>query len=406
MEESPALKIATRWVQAKRPKYSAGHLYYCPDDDTVFLTRRSSMMHHPHFWDIPGGRSKKEDDSIEETAERESTEELGKLPTEALQVSHYVETFEKDGLNYHYYIYLYRVSEAEKIRWTPLIELNEESEGFNWFKLDELPGRDEMHFDLSWVPKVAKEIKGKTKGMGKDKTASRIVLASEVFKPRYELKYWVPRERIAAIRDFLQPHVQADLHGPTYRIRNIYLDNDRLDLFSEHMQHKGSHYKLRARTYNGSEEVFLEVKRKDHGVCSKFRNVVPAGMYGQVLRAATTQEHIPFLKLATERKGHPVVMIDYDREAYGMSEANGRITIDTDIRYASHDTFSFQGAPSHRVIPRNAAILELKFSGEAPALMGMVVKAFDLERSSISKYCISISNMLRNGALVPTYRRP
>jgi 8-oxo-dGTP pyrophosphatase MutT (NUDIX family) len=399
-----AIKLATRWVQAKRPKYSAGFLYYCPDDDTVFLTKRSGMMHHPHCWDLPGGRSKKSDESIEETAQREATEELGRLPTEALQVSHHVETFKKDdGENYHYYIYLVRVSEAEKVRWTPLVELNEESEGFKWFKIDELP--DKIHFDLSWIPKAAKEIKSKSNM--KAKTAStRLVLASEVFKPRYEFKYWLPVERIASIRDFIAPYAHADLYGPTYRIRNIYLDNDRLDLFSDHMLHKGSHYKLRARTYNGSDEVFLEVKHKARGVCSKSRSVVPAGKYEEVLRVAATQDHIPFLKLAKERNGHPVVMIDYDREAYSLGESNGRITIDTDIRYAAHDNYAFDGSPLHRVIPKTAAILELKFSGTFPELMGRVVKAFDLERSSISKYCRSISGMLEDGVLAPVYRRP
>lgn len=394
-----ASRIASRWVDAKKPKYSAGNLYYCAEDDTVLLTKRSGMMHHPHLWDVPGGRADKEDADVSVTANREATEELGKLPTEAEKIAEHTETFEKDGKPYKYHVFLYVLSEEEKIRWTPIIELNEENEGLNWFKVDELPKEPKTHFNFSWIREATEKIQEKGKEVGKKLASFRIRLSLEVESPRVEIKYLVPLDRMAAIQDQLRPILTPDPYGPNYSIRNIYLDNDRLELFVASMRHAQDHFKLRARTYNGKGEVFLEVKRKTNGVCSKARSIVPADQYNTVLRTATAKANIPFVQLAIEKHTKPVVMIDYDRAAYNVDKSLGRITFDQNVRYGRHNSFAFDGRPNHFLIPKGMGIVEMKFAGQPPRLVQEVIQKFALQRASVSKYCRSISEMLRTQEL-------
>lgn len=373
-------------------KYSAGHLYVCPEDDSVLLTKRSGIMHHPYKWDIAGGRSDDGEDDPSKTAVREAEEELHVLPKIATPLGMKVQTWKKDGKDYSYYIYVYALSEDEKVRWTPKIKLDEENAGFKWFKTDELPKKSKLHFDLSWLPEMMKKAEKK-----KQASAGHLKLALEALKPRYEHKYWISLSQAPAIREFIAKHTMADEHGRDYTIQNIYLDNPELEFFADHVvRHKESHVKLRIRTYRASDEVFLEVKEKTRGVCSKVRSIVPVSMYSNLIRTAgANAARIPLVKLALEHRSGPIIRLDYDREAYNASEAEGRITIDTGVRFSRHSNFDFSGPPKHFLLPDYVGILELKFSGEAPSFMRELVATFGLRRRSISKYCMSVAELLK-----------
>jgi len=386
--------VAQELTEEDQPKadYSAGHLYVCPEDGTVFLTRRSGLMHHPYKWDLPGGRSEEGEKDPAKTAVREAEEELHSLPKIAKPIGMHVQTWKKGGEDYNYYIYVYALSEDEKVRWTPKVELDEESAGFKWFKLDELPSTEQLHFNLEWLPGDIK------KAYPKLKTASEghLKFALEATKPRYEHKYWIDLARAPAIREFLASYATADEHGQNYKIQNIYLDNPDLEFFADHVvRHKEGHVKLRVRTYDASNDIFLEVKQKTRGVCSKARNIVPSSMYSTVLRtAASNANRIPFVRIAMAHRSGPIIRLDYDREAYNAAEADGRITIDSNIRFSRHNNFSFSGPPTHQLLPDHVGILELKFSGESPAFMRELVATFGLRRRSISKYCMSVAELI------------
>lgn len=383
----------------KQKKYSAGCLYYCPDDNTVLLVKRSGIMRHPHLWDIPGGRSDKKDQSTKETAVREATEELGELPEESKILKHHVELLKKsDDSNYEYHIFIFAVPEKEKIRYTPKIELDEENIGIKWFDIDELPAN--THFDLSWIKRELSNLHKSAAPV--KKTARLIKVAHETLKPRHEHKYYIPLAMAYGIREFIRPYVQADDHGANYTIRNIYLDNKDLEFFTDHM-FKPDRFKLRARMYNTGDDVFLEIKRKANGICSKFRSIVPAELYQHII--SVSREDIPFIKLANEHRSSPIVMINYDREAYNTDESDGRVTIDSNTKYALHNSYDFTGVPNHQLLPECVGILELKFTGKAPLFMKQLIKEFDLERNSISKYCMSITEMLGSHEIAMPHAR-
>lgn len=129
---------------AKTP--SAGFLFFCPEDKTVFLTHRSAHMSSPGTWDLPGGQPEDTDTSPIETANREAYEELGNIPKKTPVKSHSIKTDK-----HHYIVFLVPFSTQEKKAFTQKLSLSDESDGFEWFDYDEIPSNDQTHFDLSWI---------------------------------------------------------------------------------------------------------------------------------------------------------------------------------------------------------------------------------------------------------------
>lgn len=129
---------------AKKP--SAGFLFFCPEDRTVFLTHRSAHMSSPGTWDIPGGRPEDFDNSPIETAVREVYEELGTTPkSKSPKGTHTIKTDE-----HHYIVYLMPLSLTEKEKFTNKLSLSDENDEYHWFDYDDIPTN--THFNLSWIP--------------------------------------------------------------------------------------------------------------------------------------------------------------------------------------------------------------------------------------------------------------
>lgn len=108
-------------------------LFYCAEDNTVFLTKRSSTVDSPNVWGVPGGHVE-HDESIEEGAIRECQEEVGGLPSDGKLIN--IKNFNVDNKNIT--LYIMSVSLNSKLNWKP--SLNEESSDYGWFKTSLLPG--------------------------------------------------------------------------------------------------------------------------------------------------------------------------------------------------------------------------------------------------------------------------
>lgn len=134
---------ATQLKFAKTP--SAGMLFFCPSDHTVFLTHRSPEMSSPSTWDIPGGRPEDEDGSPLETATREVYEEIGSVPKNKKPIGqHVIKTDE-----HHYIVFIYLFTAEDKKELLEKIQFSDENDQFNWFDVDNLPTK--VHFDISWI---------------------------------------------------------------------------------------------------------------------------------------------------------------------------------------------------------------------------------------------------------------
>lgn len=156
MNAHDVLIMANLFYRAIQRKYaripSAGMLFYCPTDNTVFLAHRSANMNSPNTWDIPGGRPEDSDDSPLETATREVYEEVGAVPKNKKPAKHYVIKHNE----HHYIVYIYVFSPQEKEELTQKAQFSDENDAFNWFDISALP--TDVHFDLSWIPIEVKSL--------------------------------------------------------------------------------------------------------------------------------------------------------------------------------------------------------------------------------------------------------
>lgn len=207
----------------------------------------------------------------------------------------------------------------------------------------------------------------------------------------------------------IDPYAGAD---GTYRIRSLYFDTDRFDLYQANQREQADRFKVRARSYPGKEgPVFLEVKRRCKDVILKTRGALPAGDWQDALRgrAAPMQRLQAGAQAAAERfilvvaRHHlrPVVLVEYEREAYvSQLDAYARLTFDRKIVVQQHEALDLEASPSrwrpvdHPVQTNTAepiCVLELKFERRPPAWMSALVRRLDLVRSSFSKYCYGVN---------------
>lgn len=237
----------------------------------------------------------------------------------------------------------------------------------------------------------------------------------------------MPDRLIPAIRAAVRTTSRLDRYaGPdgTYRIRSLYLDTARFDLYWANEREQGDRFKLRARVYPGSEEspVFLEVKRRVLDVIVKTRAAVPADLWRDVLagREAALSALSPAARagalrfLAPYHRHHlrPVVLVEYEREAY-ISELDSyaRLTFDRKIAVQPRETLDLEADPrrwrpiDHTAQTRTAepvTVLELKFERRPPAWMSALVRSLELIRYSFSKYCYGVNAEL----MLPGERSP
>ena len=85
----------------------------------------------------------------------------------------------------------------------------------------------------------------------------------------------------------------------------------------------------------------------------------------------------------------PVVLIDYEREAFMLPFNNIRVTFDKDLRKSTTDLNMFTCRTTTPVFHDPVVILEVKFDRELPTWLGKLFNTLPHTRSAVSKYCLS-----------------
>lgn len=237
----------------------------------------------------------------------------------------------------------------------------------------------------------------------------------ETIIERYEFKYLVPERLVPAIRKAALTTSKIDKHAGddgTYRIRSLYFDTLRYDLYAANGREQADRFKMRARVYPGKPSpVFLEVKRRVLDVIVKSRAAVPVASWRDILSARSDAlQALPpaardgaFKFLGRYHRHHlaPVLLVEYEREPY-VSEVDsyGRLTFDRNIVVQEKRELDLEADPrrwrpiDHRVQTNTQepiCVLELKFERRPPAWMSAMVRRLDLVRYSFSKYCYGIA---------------
>jgi len=217
---------------------------------------------------------------------------------------------------------------------------------------------------------------------------------------RHELKYFISPKQYHLLSDALDKVLWRDPNGDEnneYHIRSLYFDTTYNTALFDKLDGDQNRDKYRIRIYNLSDKIIkLECKTKVGSLISKRSLSIPRDLAEQLIAADPTG-------LEATRSGllsdvfremtinllHPVVIVDYVREAYLHPAEEVRITFDKQLRtgFRSVDLFNPR-VPTLPVFDQEQMILEVKFNRVMPPYIRdlLCTSCPDAQQSAISKY--------------------
>jgi len=230
---------------------------------------------------------------------------------------------------------------------------------------------------------------------------------------RLELKYLISERKALAVREFVRCYLDVDEYGAnsedfSYDIHSLYLDSDDLKTYWDTINGNKNRYKLRIRYYDERSDspVFFEIKRRMNDAILKQRAGARREAAAEILEGYLPDPSMlisdqpkywvgvqRFCHLMVDIQAKPKGHIAYRREAWVTTHDNSvRVTMDRQVRFEPRFKASFSTQMKNPVYPFHPyVILELKFTGRYPNWLGELVRAFNLQRASASKYCDGIA---------------
>ncbi|MCQ4205748.1 polyphosphate polymerase domain-containing protein [Streptomyces longispororuber] len=226
---------------------------------------------------------------------------------------------------------------------------------------------------------------------------------------RFELKYLVPVDQAAGIRDELAARMDTDPHSPVggYGVWSLYYDSPELRFYWEKIEGLKFRRKLRIRHYgdlDGATDespVCVEIKQRVNRVTQKRRITLPYGVARQLCDGREMVEHAPsespfiheVLDLVVRLNLQPTAITGYQREALvGRAADTGlRVTFDRRIRGRDRDFHFGVETPENRfTIPPHMSVMEIKVNERTPHWITDLAARRNLNLVRISKYVQSI----------------
>ncbi len=227
---------------------------------------------------------------------------------------------------------------------------------------------------------------------------------------RFEFKYLVRENSLDKLRRSLgnfvlpDPYAAGKVRG-VYPVTSLYFDNQNFFTYYEKLAGLKSRKKFRIRTYESrvpkNAVVFLEIKRRDEVVIFKDRSMVPlgdirealeGGRYDQLLNHGEKEVTNQFVSHYLTKSLTPRLLVSYVREAYLDTRNHSfRITLDHDLRAEPKYEIDFAASDKKNILP-GYVILEAKFNRIMPAWFGQIIKTFELNKVSFSKYCFGLES--------------
>jgi hypothetical protein len=232
---------------------------------------------------------------------------------------------------------------------------------------------------------------------------------------RYELKYRIPERMAYAVKGFISAFLNPDPYSSIrpdgqYPICSLYLDSRQFDLFRETQLDKCNRFKLRIRTYDDEPQspVYFEIKRKLNRIIYKSRARASKDRVGDILHGhylppeATEADRTAlrqFVHYTQCLMARPVVLVRYMREAFeNRTDARVRVTFDRQLSSLAMDKPVIKlNGPGWKPLPIDFVVLEIKFTEQFPSWLTDMVRLFNLNRQSMSKYCRSVQSIVPTG---------
>ena len=159
-----------------------------------------------------------------------------------------------------------------------------------------------------------------------------------------------------------------------------YWDDPSDLMFRTHQAGHAPRRKVRVRTYLGSDQSFLEVKKKDnHGKTAKKRVAVPS--LEAVIKEHAGEEFLTKLTGYTFSDIVPALGNRFNRITLVNYDKTERLTIDFDLQFFNYETQEERDMD-------NIVIIELKRDGRVPSPILPMLRELRIKPSGFSKYCI------------------
>ena len=218
---------------------------------------------------------------------------------------------------------------------------------------------------------------------------------------RHELKFFITPVQYQVLSRTLKSVLHPDPHGDEnnqYHIRSLYFDTVNDDALYDKINGTANRDKYRIRIYNFSDSMIrLECKSKFRDLISKRSVRISRDLAEQLISADPTGLDTTASGLVSDvfremrtHLLHPVVIVDYLREAYLHPAEEVRITFDMHLRtgLGSVDIFN-PDVPTIPPFDHNEIILEVKYNQVLPPYIANLL-TFALRdgavQSAISKY--------------------
>lgn len=216
---------------------------------------------------------------------------------------------------------------------------------------------------------------------------------------RHENKYFISRGGYRMLKSRLAAMMKLDPHTlsaeENYFIRSVYFDDSLQSALLDKTDGVKDREKFRIRFYNMDDSfIRLESKQKWTDLVRKesvplTRAQTDAVLKGDVWDLYGSEPPLLrsfYLKYRT-RALRPVVLVDYDREAYLFEDV--RITFDLNLHTGQYSTRMFDpDFPTVPVLPDDRVILEVKFDRALPDAVFQLLRSVPAARSAISKYTL------------------
>ncbi len=245
-------------------------------------------------------------------------------------------------------------------------------------------------------------------GGGADGDALHVASRLHAFN-RFELKYLVPVEQAAQIRDELAERMERDAHSPVggYGVWSLYYDTPQLRFYWEKIEGLKFRRKLRIRHYGDldgvtdASPVCVEVKQRVNRVTQKRRITLPYGVARQLCDGRELVPHSvrerafveEVLELIVRLNLRPAAITGYQREALVGRDADTglRVTLDRRVRGRDRDFHFGTERPENRfTIPPHLAVMEIKVNERTPYWITDLAARRNLNLVRVSKYVQSI----------------
>ena len=220
---------------------------------------------------------------------------------------------------------------------------------------------------------------------------------------RHELKFYISYTQYLTLRSnlthLLHQDPNAARNGGEYAIRSLYFDTEFDTAYYDKINGVKDRDKYRMRIYNYSDrDIFMECKTKVGAFISKRSVKIPRSLADQL--TASDPTGLEFTTSGLLRDVYremrlnllrPVVIVDYDREAYIHPAEDVRITFDKNVRTGlnSIDIFNDR-VPTLPVMDNGEMILEVKYNRILPQYLADVISFSCPEavQTAISKYTL------------------